>query len=474
MAHQVTGWTEIDNRITKARTDPAKASRRPHRLSLQRGAGRRTRFCTKASWTGIRLVLVAVLACAGCTPTFNPDIVCDTKGCISQTQFNNNISTELKNNAVGYVFYVGKPGVAVMGGLARTATDPPSIAMLGNLPINIASVSKTLTAVAVLQALASHTPKLTIDDKINPFLYPDWQQKEGPLINTLTFKNLLTHTSGFRLDCGGNNTGYQQLLNQITTGVNKAQMTPSYNNCNFAIFREILPIMYGYSIPPACLPASPLGICVDNSPARAQASALAYIDIMNKHVFQPIGIPPAQCKPPAPGSYNTGESPALGYPFPAGSAHGTNFGDWTLYCGGGGWVLTAANLRDIVADLAGGNTLLTDPEKSQMFTDWLGWDNQARSPKNPANSDCPGLYPCKNGSLPSPGWPGGVWTYLGIFKCTVPVTVVVNSPINFQAGYTALGVSPSSGNDIVDLVGQAYSKAITTTTAPSNAPTCPH
>lgn len=94
-----------------------------------------------------------------------------------------------------------------------------------------------------------------------------------------------------------------------------------------------------------------------------------------------------------------------------------------------------------------------------------------RSPQNPANSDCPGLYPCKNGSLP---WTAGtVWTYYGIFKCTVPVTVVVNSPINFQAGYSALGVSPSSGNDI-DLVGQAYTEAITTTTAPPGATTCPH
>jgi CubicO group peptidase (beta-lactamase class C family) len=41
-------------------------------------------------------------------------------------------------------------------------------------PMNIASLSKVLMTVAVLQALANHNPALSINDKIAPFLPPDW------------------------------------------------------------------------------------------------------------------------------------------------------------------------------------------------------------------------------------------------------------------------------------------------------------
>src|SRR5215471_9244904 len=88
------------------------------------------------------------------------DVVCDAQGCISQSKFQANIVAALKDNSVGYVVYVSDLPPA-FGGQARTSADSFPIAMLPDLVTNVASVSKTLTTVAVLQSLSKHG--LTID-----------------------------------------------------------------------------------------------------------------------------------------------------------------------------------------------------------------------------------------------------------------------------------------------------------------------
>jgi hypothetical protein len=167
--------------------------------------------------------------------------------------------------------------------------------------------------------------------------------------------------------------------------------------------------------------------------------------------FQPVGVSGADCKPPA--QLNPAFASVLTYPFPAGSANGTDWGDWTLSCGGGGWVLKASDLNNVMLDLAAGNLLLTNAQKSQMNLNCLGWDCSVRP-------DCPSPYVCKNGSLSSGG--KTLWTYLGIFKCTVSVTVFVNSPIQ--------GL-PS--NDIIGLVGNAYNGAAVPVPQGAPQPKCP-
>jgi hypothetical protein len=122
-----------------------------------------------------------------------PDITaCDPEGCISEAKLRDNICGELEGNVVGYSCEVGgvRPSY---GGLARTAINPPSLAMAPDLVTNIASVSKTMTAIAILQLLAFDG--MTINDKISPYIYSDWHQ--GKNVDQITFKDLLTHTSGF-------------------------------------------------------------------------------------------------------------------------------------------------------------------------------------------------------------------------------------------------------------------------------------
>jgi len=280
---------------------------------------------------------------AGAGAGLAADVACDSSGCISLNTLSSNIRAKLHDNVVGFVSIVG--GLPpVFEGQARTSADPPKTAMLPDLPINIASVTKVLTAVVVLQSLGRH--HLSLNTKISPYLYKDW--KRGANIDTITFRMLLSHAAGFRADCGGAHTTYAVLKSLIANGVKKSDMVDqkgnpvrSYNNCNFAIFREMLPQMEGW---PIVAPTETL---------RAVQSAAYYITYMNQHVFRPVGLSGRACKAPKTSNdLPEYRFPAImSYPNPPKSAHGNDWGDWTLACGGGGWVLSAGDLFDVVKDL---------------------------------------------------------------------------------------------------------------------------
>lgn len=377
--------------------------------------------------------LIIALALTACSSHQNLDIACDSEGCISTSRFADNIRNYISNRVTGYVLIVG--GLSpIAGGFARSQANPPITEMSADLPTNTASLSKTLTAIGVLQSLAKHG--LTIDDRISPYLYPDWIQ--GPNIDTITFGELMGQISGFRESerCNGRPT-YADLKSLIANGVTLPdKKVASYNNCNFALFRELLPFMEGHPI-------------TGSDDQRAAASSAFYIAYMNEHVFQPVGIPQRECKPPSSTDVIFSYSSALAW------ESGTDWGDWTLSCGGGGWVLSAADLYAIMNDLANGNVLLTQPQKSQMDANCLGWDGSDCS----IMKNCPSPYKCKDGFLVQTGGIN-LRTYWGIFKCNVPVVLIVNSalPAPYQTIDSNGNPIPGSG-DIYDMVRDAYGRA---------------
>jgi hypothetical protein len=362
-----------------------------------------------------------------------PDVTaCDAQGCISEAKLSANICGTLANHVVGYSCEVGSMPPS-FGGLAHTSTDAPSLPMTPDLITDIASVSKTMTTTAVLQLLAKDG--LSISTKISPYLYPDW--KQGPNINQLTFQDLLTHSTGFGQlpnNACGNAITYSALEAIVAGGTSSANIgKPDYGNCNFALLREIMPALLHQ--PLTNLP---------DGPVRAAQSSALYISYMNANVFQPVSVPPSSCTPPS-------SNGILSYPYPAGNTAGTNWGDWSLQCGAGGWILSGDQIFRVINDLATGNTLLTAAEKKQMFSDCLGWDCSVRS-------DCPNPNVCKNGHLVNGAF--SVWTYAGVLKCNVPVVVVVNSPLP----------SPfQNGEDIIGVV----TNALQNSTVPGTAKSCP-
>jgi hypothetical protein len=61
-------------------------------------------------------------------PAGSTDRVCTPHSCISLSRLASSIGTQLKGNVVGYVALIGT-SKAVSSGLARTAANPPKLAM---------------------------------------------------------------------------------------------------------------------------------------------------------------------------------------------------------------------------------------------------------------------------------------------------------------------------------------------------------
>ena len=167
--------------------------------------------------------------------------VCAAHGCISLSRLARSIDSQLKGKVVGYVALVGTSKV-VSSGLARTAADPPKLAMGPDVMVNVLSVGKMFTTIAVLKSLARH--HLSTGSRIWPFLPPDWVK--GPGVGTITFGELLTHRAGFRLDSTLVFKTGNAAREQIRQGIQQIdKQVADYNNINFTIFRDMLPFMDG-------------------------------------------------------------------------------------------------------------------------------------------------------------------------------------------------------------------------------------
>jgi hypothetical protein len=74
-------------------------------------------------------------------PAGSADRVCIPGACISLSRLAHSIDTQLKGNVVGYVALIGM-SQAVSSGLARTAADPPELAMGPNVMVNVATSAR--------------------------------------------------------------------------------------------------------------------------------------------------------------------------------------------------------------------------------------------------------------------------------------------------------------------------------------------
>jgi hypothetical protein len=399
---------------------------------------------TAALRFGLAIGLSVIL---GCAHALASEVVCDDRSCLDLGLLKQNLVSGLKDKVEGYALIVGDLPPA-FGGLAQTSSDAPphGVAMTPQSLSNVASLSKVLTTVALLQALEKH--KLTVDSKIAPFLYPDWPR--GPNVDEITFKDLVTHHSGFRgaldptdphyPDCGS--TLYSNLKAQIAFGIElENRDIPLYCNASFGLIRELLPQIEGRK-----------DIAAERDEGkRARKSSQFYIDYMNEHVFRRVLGAPRACKRTSPSDY------ALAYASPTDSAPGHEWSDGTLICGASNWVLSAKDVHALLSALGHGGGLLSEAARTTMSCQRLGWDNGVRP------ADCPEGNLCKHGAVgyfPTPDGPyQAVRTYAGLLTCNTPVALIANSPL------------PSQPDDALTFVRDALKRA-TLDHAPKGARHC--
>jgi len=319
--------------------------------------------------------------------------------------------------ARGYSIVVNKDGNWVdtfsFGWAYRNATGGSYASMHVNQEINIASVSKTITAVGALQLLKKNN--LKIDSTIGRWLPSYWNA--APAIRSITFGELLTHSSGISQSA----TTYDSLKATVARGLdNPLKPFDVYANSNFALFRAMIPYLADRNAAIAKENAM-----LPNTAGFETWLSQEYVKYMQANIFTPIGITNASCTPSA----NTAMAFNENTGGPVDQVVAAVNGDWLNVCGGGGYYLSAMEVAKFQAYLAHTNILLDHTQRALMNSKLLGWDNEdsRMSDKGQAYGKDGALYwDLNNDNIPNTG-DAGLQTFIMQFPNKIEVTIAVTS-----------------------------------------------
>jgi CubicO group peptidase (beta-lactamase class C family) len=200
--------------------------------------------------------------------------------------------------------------------------------------MTMASVSKPLTAVAVMRLLEE--TDVHLDDAFYPLVAAKfnglWIGADQTIVNipgpgtaTVTIRDLLTHTSGLKpaLGCGK----LEQLLGVGT--VNPPGTVYDYENSNYCLLREVI----------------------------EQVSGMDYVAYVQQKILQPMGLPTVSCERDAVNPalyYNT-----IGDP-------GFLWGNYVSSCSAYGWYGSAEDLARFLVGVRG-HLAISPASTDQMF-----------------------------------------------------------------------------------------------------------
>jgi len=265
------------------------------------------------------------------------------------------LNAALATNTAGYVMQLrqhGQPIASAQVDWAKLPSDGLE-PWAQTVRMHIASCSKLVTAIAMTRTLIEHN--LPPSTKIIDYL-PDYWVK-GPNIDKITFTELMTHTSGFRVS--GSDMSYPTMKAEVAAGVTTANLgIYSYQNTNFGICRILLPIMNGAIAANTTFPAPFEDQFWDFVTVNVYAAYVA------QYLFQPAGVSGPTLTHPNPD--------ALAYTFPAGA--GWNSGDLTTESGGAGWHMSVDDLLDVMGCFRRQGTIMTTAAAQTMLDNSFGID----------------------------------------------------------------------------------------------------
>jgi len=270
-----------------------------------------------------------------------------------------------------------------------------------NTRMHVASVSKLMTAFGMVRLLKDKG--ISVDAKVIDYLPTYWA--EGPRINQITFRHLMTHTSGFS---AGGHTDFSTMKAKVAAGV-PAVGAYAYENMNFGLCRILMSVINGNIAKGATF-----GGLSDQMWDLTTINA--YKAYMQAKVFTPAGVANA--------SFTPGANPALAYTFPDFGQHGWNSGDISTSSGAAGWHLSMKELLNVMNHARRKNTILPAATTQNLIDSYFGIDQVISTPA--------GLLYNKNGGWEVNGnteqcvayfWPKGM-----------EMALFVNSPIGAPPG----------------------------------------
>jgi len=326
-------------------------------------------------------------------------------------KFKQNLKVQLGTSIVGYSVVISKDGQFAdsiqYGNATASSFSSASTPMTMNTYINIASVTKTLTAIAAIKML--NEKGILIDSKIEEYLPAYWNATTA--VENITFKELLTHTSGLR----ETTTSYDSLKAQCARGLDGSK-SRSYANCNFALFRAILPYIDNLT---AMKSNENAAVGSNNTTAFETLLSQRYLTLMQQNVFTPAGLSNVTCNDASIAGLQTNM-------FSEGLAMNiiSTSGNWTETCAGGGYYLTTLQMANVMAYLGHSTTLLSAAQKTVMNAELYGWD-----PEDSPTTSAGKAYG-KDGALI---WTGiapnspGLQTYVCNYPKGIDVAISINS-----------------------------------------------
>ncbi|MEM6996539.1 MAG: serine hydrolase domain-containing protein, partial [Myxococcota bacterium] len=275
--------------------------------------------------------------------------------------FGEAIHQALATTTTGYAMQLRHNGTPVYNLLwewARTPYNGGAGWSMGTR-MHVASVSKLLTAMAMVHAL--NASGLSVDDRIAPHLPSYWST--GARIGDLTFRHLLTHTSGFR--GGGSASDYGFMRGRVAAGVASTFGMYGYHNMNFGLCRILIPVVRGSISRTASFGD------LTNTVWDLQTTAL-FRDYCNAQIFAPAGV------------HNVGFAPsgvrALAYRQPHSGIPGWDSGDLATAAGGAGFRMSIDELLAVMGTFRRGGAIVSPSEAQDALDARLGIDQRIDTP----------------------------------------------------------------------------------------------
>jgi CubicO group peptidase (beta-lactamase class C family) len=280
---------------------------------------------------------------------------------INIDKFDQSLRNAMDAKGVGYCYMIKRKGVILhlhASGWAQAGADGP-IAWAWHIPMNMASVSKFVTAIAIVRLFRDSG--MSLKTTIAGFLPGYWAQGAG--VGAITFHDLLRHEAGFGSSFTGTGAGnFAEAKAEIASGPSAAiKGTYTYKNVNFAILRILFATLTG-TLNPDSKPPSFL-IMSDDDFWNA-VSAIAYQDYVNENVFTLASMYPRD--------FSADANAALAYATPP-MAPGARVVDGPGGSGQSGWHLSIGELARLLDEFRAGS-MMAKWRAEQLLSNMYGLD----------------------------------------------------------------------------------------------------
>jgi CubicO group peptidase (beta-lactamase class C family) len=279
---------------------------------------------------------------------------------INIDKFDQSLRNAMDALGVGYCYMIKRRGKILhlhASGWAQFRTDGP-ISWAPHIPMNMASVSKFVTAIAVVRLFRDSG--MSLKTSIAGFLPQYWTQGTG--VGGITFRDVLRHEAGLGSTISGTGAGnFAEAKSEIASGPSASiKGTYTYKNVNFAILRILFATLTGTLSPD--LTMAFLGISDDAF--WDAASAIAYQNYVNDNVFAPATVDPRD--------FSADANAALAYATPP-VAPGAPIVDGPGGSGQSGWHMSIGELARLLDEFRAG-AMMEKARAQQVLSNGYGLD----------------------------------------------------------------------------------------------------